>query len=164
MIYSILSALHKLGFVKTAKAHCDVPCGIYDPAPALIAAVSVVRHMDILHEMNSDDPIALANASSRNIASKEKEAEKVKHEIRIIWGDYFKGPLLEKYPNIHALAHSIMLKGSACKQDVQREDALALVELVNEFAALFWDSKGIAYKRGRTAYAPHLNIVYPLLP
>jgi len=163
VVHRILSFLDSRGLISGAEAHCDIPCGIYDPAPALIAAVSVVRLMDIMHEASSDDNVALTNLLARNAVRKEEEAEKVKQEIRVIWGDYFKGPLLEKYPNVHSLAHSIMLKGSACKQDVHREDGLALVELVNEFAEMFWDSKGVETKRVVTPYAPKLEVVQPIL-
>ncbi|MGD1957139.1 MAG: superoxide dismutase, Ni [Sphingomonadales bacterium] len=158
MIFKLLTSLDRAGAIVHAKAHCDIPCGIYDPAPALISAVTIVRLMDIMHAA-SGDPVPLANLLARNAVRKEKEAEAEKHEVRVIWGDYFKGPLLEKYPNVHSLAHSIMLKASACKQDAHREDGLALVELVNEFAEMFWDSKGVATKRVTTPYAPNLEVV-----
>ncbi|MEM9667302.1 MAG: superoxide dismutase, Ni [Pseudomonadota bacterium] len=165
MIHSTLKQLERLGLVGEASAHCDIPCGIYDPGPALIAAVTVVRLMDIAHEKkgSTDDPAALANFLGRCTFRKEEEAEKVKHEVRIIWGDYFKGKLLEEHPHVHGLVHSIMLKGSACKQDVHREDALALVELVNEFAELFWKTKGIETVRRKCPYAPNLPAVHPVL-
>ncbi|MEM6534309.1 MAG: superoxide dismutase, Ni [Pseudomonadota bacterium] len=164
MIHSILSTADKLGLVKSASAHCDIPCGIYDTGPALIAAVSVVRMMDILNEAQSKpDGAGKANLIARNVATKEEEAEKVKHEIRVIWGDYFKAPLIEQHPNIHALTHAIMQKASACKQDVHREDGLALVELVNEFAEIFWKTKGKDTVRKDCPYAPNLPVVYPVL-
>jgi len=163
VLHRILSFLDSRGLVPSAQAHCDIPCGIYDPGPAIISAVTVVRLMDIMHEASSDDKVALANVLARNAVRKHEEAEAVKTAVRVIWGDYFKGPLLEKYPHVHSLAHSIMLKASACKQDVHREDGLALVELVNEFAALFWESKGVEYKRGTSPYAPKLEVVYPIL-
>ncbi len=56
-----------------------------------------------------------------------------------------------------------MLKASACKQETHREDAVALVELVNEFAEKFWDSKGKGTKRVDAPYAPALPVVYPEL-
>ncbi|MEM7171615.1 MAG: superoxide dismutase, Ni [Pseudomonadota bacterium] len=166
MIFACLNQLDKLGFVDHARAHCDIPCGIYDPSTALIAAVSVVRIMDIMHEGasgRSADPVALSNFLARNALRKEEEAEKVKQEVRIIWGDYFKAPMIEAHPEIHALTHSIMQKGSACKQDVHREDALALVDLVNQFAEIFWKTKNTATERKKTPYAPNLEIVHPVL-
>ncbi|MEO1576213.1 MAG: superoxide dismutase, Ni [Pseudomonadota bacterium] len=165
MLHNLLKGLDDKALIGAADAHCDIPCGIYDPAPALIAALSVVRLMDIMHEAAGKDGDAVGkhNVISRCVLRKEEEAEKVKHEIRIIWGDYFKGPLLEKYPNIHTLAHNIMLKGSACKQEAHREDGEALVELVNQFAEAFWDSKGKSTTRKESPYAPAIPVVYPEL-
>lgn len=163
MIRTLLRGLDRLGCVQHASAHCDIPCGIYDPGPALIAAVSVVRLMDIMRDGTSDDPVALANLHTRCVQRKEEEAEKIKQEIRVIWGDYFKPPLIEKHPNIHTLVHSIMMKASACKQDVHREDGLALVDLINEFAELFWTTKGINTQRVTSPYPPNLQMVQPIL-
>ncbi|MEM0984921.1 MAG: superoxide dismutase, Ni [Pseudomonadota bacterium] len=163
MLHSVLKTLDRHGLVEAASGHCDIPCGIYDPGPALIAAVSVVRLMDIMRDGSSADPVALANLHARCVIRKEEEAEKVKQEIRVIWGDYFKPALIEKHPNVHTLVHSIMAKASACKQDVHREDGLALVELVNEFATLFWETKGVATHKATCPYPPQLEVVYPKL-
>ncbi|MDE1173182.1 MAG: superoxide dismutase, Ni [Parvibaculaceae bacterium] len=163
---SIQKLLGRLPNVQEAQAHCDIPCKIYDPAPALIAAVSVVRMMDILHEVAAKtdaDPVSRQNTMSRNIATKEIEAEKVKAEIRVIWGDYFKAPQIEKYPEIHDLTHKIMMAGSACKQDVHRADGEKLVELVNRFAEIFWATKDIATVRRPCPYPPAIEVVYPVL-
>lgn len=148
--------------LENVSAHCDIPCGIYDPQPALYHALSTVRQMDILlalaeQEMNVHTAMQIA----RNSAEKEKQAEKVKAEIRIIWGDFIKGDKLEKYPQAHALTHQIMVKASACKQDLHRQDGLELVELVNQFADMFWEMKGIKSKRVTAPYAPGLEVVYP---
>lgn len=163
MLHTLLRTLDKLGAVEHAKGHCDIPCGIYDPGPALIAAVSVVRLMDIMHDASSEDPVALANLQARCVLRKEDEAEKVKQEVRVIWGDYFKPPLIEKHPNVHTLVHSIMMKASACKQDVHRDDGLALVELVTEFAELFWTTKGVQTQRVTCPYPPNLPVIQPIL-
>ncbi|MEM6415057.1 MAG: superoxide dismutase, Ni [Pseudomonadota bacterium] len=165
MLYSIAKGLDRMGLAEDASAHCDIPCGIYDPHSAILAAVSVVRIMDVMHEGASQrsDQVALSNFLARNALRKEEEAEKVKHEVRIIWGDYFKGPLLEKHPEVHGLVHSIMLKASACKQDVHRDDAVALLELVNQFAELFWETKGKKTQKVTSPYPPNLPLVYPIL-
>lgn len=165
MLYTLLDRLESRGLIASAQAHCDIPCGIYDPGPALIAAVSVVRLMDIMHEGAKEraDTVALQNFLARNAVRKEEEAERVKHEVRVIWGDYFKAPLIEAHPSIHSLAHAIMQKASSCKQDVHREDGLALVELVNEFAEIFWVTKGKKTSRKPCPYLPNLPVVYPEL-
>jgi len=160
MIHDLISKFDDK--IETASAHCDIPCGIYDPQPALYHALSTVRQMDILIGLGGKE-MTVFNAMqvARNTAEKEKQAEKVKHEIRIIWGDFIKGDKLEKFPQAHDLAHKIMMKASACKQDLHREDGEALVALVNEFAEMFWDMKGVKHKRVTAPYAPALEVVYP---
>ncbi len=146
----------------TASAHCDIPCGIYDPQPALYHALSVVRQMDILLAIDTSKmDVGTAMQIARNTAEKEKQAEKVKAEIRIIWGDFIKGDNLKNNPKAHELAHKIMIQASKCKQDLHREDGLELVELVNEFAEMFWGMKGVKTKRVTAPYAPALEVVYP---
>ena len=145
-------------------AHCDIPCKIYDPIISQIAALSVVRLIDIIAETELDKSShETLNLVTRCVVRKEEEAEKVKTEIRTIWGDYFKAAQFEKYPEAHNLVHSIMMKASACKQSTNRDNALELVELVNEFAAAFWDTKGISVERKVSPYPPSLTIVYPVL-
>lgn len=158
MLHNIISKFDSK--IDTASAHCDIPCGIYDPQPALYHALSVVRQMDILLDIDASNmTVHTAMKIARNTAEKDNQAEKVKAEIRIIWGDFIKGDILKEQAN--ELAHNIMMKASACKQDLHREDGLALVELVNDFAEMFWKMKGVKTKRVTAPYAPALEVVYP---
>ncbi len=165
MIYKLLQALDERFGIEEVKAHCDVPCGIYDPIVAQIAALTVVRMIDLMTDLEGKPERGLAyqNSMSRYIAVKEEHAEKAKHEVRVIWGDYLKAQHLEKFPNAHALVHKIMALGSKARQTVDRETALQLVEALNEFAELFWATKGVATKRAKAPYAPALELVYPAL-
>ena len=147
--------------VDTVKAHCDVPCGIYDPIVAQIAALSVIRMVDLMEELDKPDSLGYINTITRHIAVKEEEAEKVKHEIRIIWGDFIKPPMVEKYPNIHSLVHNIMALGSANRQHVSRAKAVELLEAVNEFAEIFWALKEVETKKIKANYLPGEQIVVP---
>ena len=103
--------------IEEANAHCDIPCKIYDPAVVQVAALSVVRILDIISELEESSK---GNQSelARLTIEKENQARIVKDEIRIIWGDYFKDPQIEMYPNIHSLVHSIMMSASKCKQSI----------------------------------------------
>ncbi|MCP5045651.1 MAG: superoxide dismutase, Ni, partial [bacterium] len=94
---------------------------------------------------------------------KEEHAEKTKHEIRIIWGDFIKHDHTDANPAIHGIVHKIMQLGSACRQTANRESAVQLVDKVNEFAEIFWKAKGVATKRANAPYAPNLELVYPAL-
>lgn len=162
MIHSLLSKLDSKVRFEKASAHCDVPCGIYDPSTALISALTVVRMVDLIEDLEAntaDWDRAAANKMIRCVAQKEEHAEDVKQEVRIIWGDFLK----DVAPETHDLTHRIMLKASACRQGVNREDAAALVELVNEFAELFWEAKGVETTRAVCPYEPKLETVYPVL-
>lgn len=166
MIYKALNALDKAVGIERAKAHCDIPCGIYDPITAQIAALTVVRMVDLMEELaksDSEKGIAFHNTMSRYVDSKEEHAEKAKHEIRVIWGDYIKPHHVEAHPEVHALAHKVMALGSKARQTVDRKTAVQFVEAVNDFADLFWKTKEIATKRAKAPYAPGLELVYPSL-
>ncbi len=165
MIYQVLSILdEKFGFNRV-KAHCDVPCGIYDPITAQIAALTVVRMIDLINDLEAKGLSAKdhANSMERYVAVKEEHAEKAKHEVRVIWGDYIKAPHLEKYPELNGVTHKIMQLGSKARQTTDREAAVEFVEAINQFAEIFWATKNVPTKRAKAPYAPALELVYPVL-
>jgi nickel superoxide dismutase len=166
MIHQFLTKLDQKVHIETAKAHCDIPCGIYDPIVAQISALTAVRMIDLMTEFDAKTPDRnkeYMNSMARYVAVKEEHAERAKREIRVIWGDYFKAQHVEKYPNAHALVHKIMQLGSKVRQTADRDQALQLVDAINEFAQMFWETKGIATKRAKAPYAPALEMVYPNL-
>ncbi|MEM7245455.1 MAG: superoxide dismutase, Ni [Acidobacteriota bacterium] len=166
MLHRLLENLDSIAGVPSASAHCDIPCKIYDPSTALIAALSVVRVIDIMEETvekADGDSLSTRNTLIRCVQRKEEEAERIKHEVRVLWGDYFKAPQLEAHPKVHGLAHEIMMKASACKQEADRANAEALVELVNELAEIFWTTKGVETERKTCPYPPSMPVVYPKL-
>ena len=148
--------------IKEAQAHCDIPCKIYDPVVIQIAALTVVRILDIIEEKKLDtSKIDDASELARLTLEKENQAKIVKDETRIIWGDYFKQPQIEVFPNIHDLVHSIMMQGSKCKQSLDRENATKLVDLVNDFSEIFWKTKDVPTVRVTAPYPPALEMVVP---
>ncbi len=165
MFHNLLNAIdHKLHFQR-ASAHCDIPCGIYDPIVAQIAALTVVRMVDLIKDLETKGvkDAASHNSMGRYIAVKEEHAEKVKHEIRVIWGDFIKPQHVEKHPETTEVVQKVLQLGSKARQTADREVAVQLVEAVNEFAQIFWDAKGIPTKRAKAPYAPALELVYPVL-
>lgn len=167
MLHKIIQSADRLIATPAAQAHCDIPCKIYDPITAQIAALSVIRLIDIMTEEQAKGGDATSlervNTIARCVMRKEEEAEKVKHEVRIIWGDYFKAPQMEAHPQINDLTHQIMLKGGACKQGTDRANAEALLELVNQFAEIFWTTKGVQTERKVSPYPPAEPVAYPVL-
>jgi len=166
MIYKLLNSIDKVMPVNRISAHCDIPCGIYDPIVAQISALTVVRMIDLMSDLDNkagDKNKDYVNSMSRYVTVKEEHAEKAKAEIRVIWGDFLKAQHVEKFPNIHELVHQIMQLGSKARQTADREVALQLVEAINQFAEIFWSVKNIPTKRAKAPYAPSLELVYPVL-
>jgi nickel superoxide dismutase len=164
MIYKVVETLDRILGIERAQAHCDIPCGIYDPIPAQIAALTVVRMIDLMGELGTkhgEQSMEYKNSMTRYVLVKEEHAEKVKQEIRVIWGDYIKADHLEKHPELHGLVHKIMQLGSKGRQTADRENAVQLVEAVNQFAEIFWETKNVRTKRVKAPYAPGLEVVYP---
>jgi nickel superoxide dismutase len=118
-----------------ARAHCDLPCGVYDPEQARIEAESVYRIID-KYNASSDDVYR-----TRAIAIKEKQAELVKHHLDVLWHDYFKPEHLEKVPNLHELFWSATKQVSKVKASTDIADAKKLLELIDEVDAA-WKATG----------------------
>jgi len=171
LISKTLNRASDLGWIETSAAHCDVPCGVYDPIPAQIAAMTVARMTDTINELEkhyAEDHGGKLDATFRNkfarmVAEKERSAEHVKHEIRIIWGDFIKSAQMEKFPKFHELSHKIMMTASKCKQNVDTDATRTLVDEVNQFAAAFWEAKNIKHKKVKYHCKPNLEVVWPEL-
>jgi len=167
MLHKILKDLDQHAHIKSVDAHCDIPCGIYDPHQAQIGALTVIRMIDLInHHVNEAEKMGRGefyNSVARYIAVKEEHAELTKHEIRVIWGDFMKETHTEQYPQLPGLVHKIMALGSKARQTIDRETALALLNAVNEFAEIFWGIKGIKTKRVKSPYSVSEEIVVPEL-
>ncbi|NLG99092.1 MAG: superoxide dismutase, Ni [Chloroflexi bacterium] len=166
MLFKLLESLDRVFKFETVRAHCDIPCGIYDPHQAQVAALSVIRMIDLMEELkNTHGPesIEYQNSMPRYVMVKEEHAELVKREIRVIYGDYMKQEHLDKYPELPGLVHKIMQLGSKSRQTASREQALELLNCVNRFAEIYWETKGIQVKRVKAPYKPGEEIVYPVL-
>jgi nickel superoxide dismutase len=166
MIYKAIEALDKVFGFERASAHCDIPCGIYDPHQAQVAALTVIRMDDLMADLakaEKKDQAEYHNSMSRYILVKEEHAELCKREVRVIWGDYMKQEHLDKFPELHGLVHKIMQLGSKCRQTASRDTAMELLGAVNRFAEIYWETKGVATKRVKAPYKPGEEIIYPLL-
>ena len=164
MFYKLIQTIDRFRPFPKAKAHCDVPCGIYDPITAQINALTVVRMMDLMAGLADGDEKAIVdfhNSITRYVAVKEDHAEKAKHDIRVIWGDFIKDTHVEKYPELPGLVHKIMQLGSKSRQTADRANGLAFVEAINQFAEIFWAIKDIKTKKAKAPYAPGLEMIYP---
>lgn len=121
-------------------AHCDLPCGVYDPAQARIEAQSVKAIMEKYN--GSDDDVF----KTRALVIKEERAELVKHHLWVLWTDYFKPPHFEQYPELHQLFNeATKLAGSAGgKGSVDPKLGDELLAKIDEIADIFWKTKQAA--------------------
>ncbi len=167
MIYQGIEKLDQMVHFDEAQAHCDVPCGIYDPHRALVGALTVIRMIDIMEDLAKNhkdvDELSYTNTMTRAIMVKEEHAELVKHEIRIIYGDYVKQDMIDKHPQLPNLVLSIYQAGSKARQTVDRQNGVNLLNLVNQFAEIFWETKGLSTKRVKAPYKPGEEMVLPNL-
>ncbi len=140
---TITSALTRLIGAREASAHCDIPCGIYDPISAKIAAQTVQKMVLRIEALEDGGDAATANTLGRYITVKEEHAELAKHELRVLWADYtWPGTDADE---IAAKFNAALKLASQCKQTVSMENAEALVAAVDDIAAVFWSTKGVEY-------------------
>jgi nickel superoxide dismutase len=123
-----------------AQAHCDLPCGVYDPAQARIEAQSVKAIIE-KYDAN-EDPAFRARA----LVIKEERSELVKHHLWVLWTDYFKPPHFDKYPQLHALFNEAtkLAGGGGTKGAVDIKVADELLAKIDEIADIFWETKKAA--------------------
>lgn len=128
-------------------AHCDGPCGVYDPSSARIAAEAVLSMTQKIMDLElpaSGDKAAMAayeNTVSRYVAIKEEQAQITKDEVLILWTDYFKPVHLEKYPDLHDTFWKTAKLCSTCKVEVSPQHAQELMEAVEKIHKIFWATK-----------------------
>jgi nickel superoxide dismutase len=123
--------------ITEVSAHCDLPCGVYDPAQARIEAESV--KMICQKVAGNDDPDFRVRAT----IIKEQRSELVKHHLWVLWTDYFKPPHFEKYPNLHTLFNeATKLAGAAgTKGEFDESVADELLAKIEEISTIFWETK-----------------------
>ena len=120
--------------IKPVYAHCDLPCGVYDPAQARIEAESVLGIMKKYDGLSQED-------KWRAIFIKEQRADLAKQHLWVLWTDYFKPEHLEKYPNLHDLFWKATKQAGVCKKSVNTAEAEKLLAQIAEIDGIFKETK-----------------------
>ena len=129
-------------------AHCDGPCGVYDPSSARIAAEAVLSMTKKILALkaptgsDSQGQAAYQNTIARYVAIKEEQAELCKRELLTLWTDYFKPTHLTDFPDLYTKFWEAAKLCSACKQEVSLEHAQELLQKIKELHVIFWKTKG----------------------
>lgn len=116
--------------IKPVYAHCDLPCGVYDPAQAQIEAKSVHQILEKYPSLHDED-------KWRAVIIKEQRLELVKHHLWVLWTDYFKPEHLEAHPNLHELFWRATKQAGAVKKSVDKDESKKLLDMIDEIAAVF---------------------------
>lgn len=123
--------------ITEVSAHCDLPCGVYDPAQARIEAESVLAI--IKKVADNDDP----DFRTRAVVIKEQRSDLVKQHLWVLWTDYFKPPHFEKYPQLHTLVNEAtkLAGASGTKGEFDQAKAEELLEKIAEIDKIFKETK-----------------------
>jgi nickel superoxide dismutase len=120
---------------ESVSAHCDLPCGVYDPAQARIEAQSVKATME-KHNASDDETFKI-----RATLIKEERAELVKHHLWVLWTDYFKPEHVEKFPELHSLFWKATKSAGEAKKTNDVAIADRLLDEIAEIDRIFWETK-----------------------
>ena len=118
-----------------ATAHCDLPCGVYDPAQARIEAESV-KAIAEKYQANEDPEFR-----ARAILISEQRSELVKHHLWVLWTDYFKPEHTQKYPQLHDLFWNATKEAGAAKKSEDPAQGQKLLDQIDEIGKIFWETK-----------------------
>jgi nickel superoxide dismutase len=131
----LLATIDRLSPPSVVHAHCDLPCGVYDPAQARIEAESVKNTIDKFND-SKDDVFR-----TRATLIKEERADLVKHHLWVLWTDYFKPEHLEKYPQLHDLFWKATKTAGEAKKGNDAAVGQRLLDQIDEIAGIFWETK-----------------------
>jgi nickel superoxide dismutase len=131
----VLSIIDRFSPPERVHAHCDLPCGVYDPAQARIEAESVKATQE-KYQASDDETFR-----TRALIIKEERADLCKHHLWVLWTDYFKPPHLEKYPQLHELFWNATKAAGATKSSVDPASGQKLLDLIAEIDTIFWETK-----------------------
>jgi len=147
MLKEMIAARIANGPLEEVSAHCDGPCGVYDPASARIAAeaaLSMTKKILALTPPDMGDAKAMAaylNTLGRYVTIKEQQAHLAKEELLVLWTDYFKPVHLAAYPNLHDTFWKAAKLCSAVKVEVNLDHANELMAAIQEIHNIFWATK-----------------------
>ena len=150
---NLLNSLVKLLPTKPVYAHCDIPCGIYDPHQMQLAAHTIIRMTSLISDAEDAHKIA------RITHVKEKHAGIVEEEIVTLWADYFKSEHYSEYPNLLDLINSAIKLTGKVRQEVNIEAAQELLAKTQEIAEIFWKTKKMEAIRIPSGYPTEGEIV-----
>ena len=121
--------------VIVAHAHCDLYCGVYDPAQAKIEAMSVLKSAQKYQDSNDEV------FRDRALLIKEERAELVKHHLSVLWTDFFTADHRKEFEDLHYLFWRAIHQAGEAKKSADPAEGQKLVDLIDEIADIFWQTE-----------------------
>jgi nickel superoxide dismutase len=170
LIDRAIGLLDQVSPPRPVQAHCDIPCGIYDPHAAQLAALTVVRMVQLIQALPAPDPNAgkeaidtYAMQMARYTGVKEEHAKICEHELVVLWTDYFKAEHLQQHADLHDVFWKATKLTSTVKQTLSMDSAQQLLASCQQIAEIFWSTKGVQTKRQPSNQgAAGGELVYPV--
>ena len=135
LIDRVLTLADKVSAPRFGAAHCDLPCGVYDPAQARLEAESVKACQEKYNASDDHD------FKTRAILIKEERCDLVKHHLWVLWTDYFKPEHLAAHPDLHDLVWKATKTAGEAKKTTDAAVGQRLLEEIDAVAAVFWETK-----------------------
>lgn len=155
IVFKILNLIPE----KTAFAHCDIPCGIYDPYVAQRAAHTVIRMTQLLTDLKRDDETKAEHDVARLTHVKEEHSSLLEEELDTLRNDYFKEEHFKEYPNLHDLFVKTLKSAAKARQGIDMQSANETLSGVQEIAEIFFKTKGVESVRVKSVYPTGGEIV-----
>lgn len=144
---------------ETAYAHCDIPCGIYDPYMAQRAAHTIIRMTQLLMDLKGEDSKKLAHDIARMTDVKEEHSNILEEELETLRNDYFKDEHFKTYPNLNEIFTETLKAAAKARQEINMEAAEKVLSGVQEIAEIFFKTKNVEPVRVKSVYPTEKEIV-----
>lgn len=151
--------LAKILLFRTAYAHCDIPCGIYDPHNAQMAAHTILRMTQLLNELSRKNETKVEHDLTRIVRVKEKHGELVEEELGILENDYFKEEHFKSFPQLKSLIEKAVKLSVKARQTIDIDASQELLESVMQIAEIFYKTKNLTPIRVASGYPTECEIV-----
>lgn len=154
--FNILNRLLK---EEIAYAHCDIPCGVYDPHQAQLAAHTVIRMTKLLKDTKQDDDLISDHAIARYTHVKEKHSDLLEEELETLRNDYFKEEHFNEHSNLSDLFINTLKASAKARQGIDMDAATNALSGVLEIAEIFYKTKGVTPVRIKSVYPTEGEVV-----
>lgn len=159
MVKHVVSVISKVLPIKIAYAHCDIPCGIYDPNHAQLGAHTIIRMTQLLGDLNIENKIKTEHDIARMTHVKEEHGEMVENELGMLENDYFKEEHFKEFPGLKKLFLDAIRLSIKTRQTMDIESAEQLLETVLKISEIFYKTKKLQPVRIKSPYPTGREIV-----